>query len=178
MNFSEIDKNWTLFLDRDGVINEKYENDYVKNWNEFNFIPGSLNAICILSKIFERIIIVTNQRGVGKGLMKEQDLITIHEKMEEKIRLNSGRINKIYYCTALSDNDEYRKPNIGMAKLAKFDFPEIDFEKSIIVGDSNSDMVFGDKLNMKKILISKDAQNFDFHMKFNSLDDFSRNFYI
>ena len=62
----KIDKTWTLFLDRDGVINVKRDNDYVKNWEEFVFINGSIKAISRLTKVFGRIIIVTNQRGVGK----------------------------------------------------------------------------------------------------------------
>jgi histidinol-phosphate phosphatase family protein len=169
----EVDKSWTLFLDRDGVINEKRDNDYVKNWNEFQFVPGSLEAISNLSKIFERIIVVTNQRGVGMGVMEEKDLIFIHEKMIEKIKLKSGNISKIYFCVDLSDDSECRKPNIGMAKHARLDFPEIDFEKSIIVGDSHSDMVFGDRLKMKKVLICKNGETFDSDWVFKSLYEFS-----
>ena len=93
-----IDKSWTLFLDRDGVINQKRDKDYVKNWAEFLFVEGSLEAISTLSKFFGRIIIVTNQRGVGKELMSEQDLIKIHEKMVHEINLSHGKIDKIYYC--------------------------------------------------------------------------------
>ncbi|HWB62438.1 MAG TPA: hypothetical protein VG603_02930, partial [Chitinophagales bacterium] len=65
MTLSElnIDKNWTLFLDRDGVINLLYPNDYVKKWDEFYFLEGVLDALKKLSGIFRRIIIVTNQQG-------------------------------------------------------------------------------------------------------------------
>jgi histidinol-phosphate phosphatase family protein len=169
----KIDKSWTLFLDRDGVINEKKDNDYVKNWSEFTFLPGSLEAISNLSKLFERIIIVTNQRGVGKGFMREKDLLAIHEKMIDEIKFNAGYISKIYFCTDLSDDSEFRKPNSGMANQAKFDFPEIDFEKSIIVGDSYSDMIFGDRLKMKKVLICKNEVTFKADWKFESLFEFS-----
>ena len=78
MNFN---KSWTLFLDRDGVINEKIENDYVKSWSEFTFVEKSVETISFLSKIFGKIILVTNQRGVGRGLMSELDLISIHKRM-------------------------------------------------------------------------------------------------
>ena len=170
--FLEIDKSWTLFLDRDGVINEKRENDYVKNWAEFSFINGSLKAISDLSKIFGKIIIVTNQRGVGRGLMKEEDLIYIHDKMIDEINLNFGRIDKIYYCLEVSENAEGRKPNIGMGLKAKNDFPEIDFRKSIIVGDSKSDIKFGENLGMKKIFIGINDKNLKLDGAFDSLYHF------
>jgi histidinol-phosphate phosphatase family protein len=175
MSSLKIDKTWTLFLDRDGVINEKQENDYIKSWGEFSFIPGSLEAISSLSKIFKRIIIVTNQRGIGRGFMEAKDLNSIHEKMIKAIKLNAGFITKIYFCSDLSDDSECRKPNIGMATLAKLDFPEIDFKKSIIVGDSCSDMIFGERLKMKKVLICKSDVKFDSDWKFKSLHEFSMN---
>jgi histidinol-phosphate phosphatase family protein len=170
----EIDKNWTLFLDRDGVINHKRDNDYVKNWAEFSFINGSVEAISMLSNVFGKILIVTNQRGVGRGLMTEDDLIKLHKHMLNNIELNNGKIDRIYYCTEVLDSAYCRKPNIGMGKKALFDFPEIDINKSIMVGDSLSDMEFGRKLGMKCIFISsKDVEEnrlFDFKVK--SLEGF------
>lgn len=155
-----IDKNWTLFLDRDGVINRKIENDYVKNWLHFMFLPGTLKAIKGFSKIFGKIIIVTNQRGIGKGLMTEENLWEIHKNMLKKISGAGGRIDKIYYCPCdIDDNSKYRKPNMGMALQAKKEFPEIDFSKSIMIGDSLSDMEFGKKSGMLTILISKNLKH-------------------
>ena len=77
-----IDSSWTLFLDRDGVINEKLENDYVKNWDEFKFKEGALQAIAGLGKIFGRVFVVTNQRGVGLGLMTEEILNEMYGNIE------------------------------------------------------------------------------------------------
>ena len=167
-----LENNWTLFLDRDGVINVKKEDDYIKNWEEFVFIEGVLESLAFLAKKFKTIIIVTNQRGVGKGLMTENDLIFLHEQMMNTIIKNSGRIDKIYYCTAISDNSENRKPNVGMAMKAKFDFPEIDFRKSIMLGDSMSDMVFGSRLNMKSFLIGPQKNNETQFRGFDSLLEF------
>ena len=157
--FLEIDKSWTLFLDRDGVINEKRENDYVKKWDEFVFIDGSLEAISILSNLFHHIIIVTNQRGVGKELMTEADLNFIHKQMIGVINKNMGRIDEIYFCTDIDDFAINRKPNIGMALKAKLDFPEIDFRKSTMIGDSESDMIFAQRLEMKGVLIGSFNEN-------------------
>jgi len=172
-----IDKTWTLFLDRDGVINEKRVNDYVKNWREFSFIDGALEAISILSSMFGKIIVVTNQRGVGKGFMTELQLLSIHDNLIKEVNESAGRIDKIYYCTDLLESSENRKPNIGMAMKAKSDYPDIEFRKSIIVGDSFSDMIFGDKLGMLRVLINLelnplcDAKYYDF--AFHSLFEFS-----
>jgi histidinol-phosphate phosphatase family protein len=152
----QIDKNWTLFLDRDGVINEKIENDYVKNWGEFSFINGALEALSTLSSLFGNIIIVTNQRGVGKGIMTEDDLNLIHSRMLDIITKNSGRIDKVYYCLDVLETSKYRKPNVGMGIKAKIDFPAINFSKSVMIGDSKSDMEFGQRLGMKTVYISNE----------------------
>lgn len=145
----------TLFLDRDGVINKHLPNDYVKDWHEFEFLPEVHEALTIATTLFCHICVVTNQRGIGKGLMTERDLINIHEKMIAEIIRKGGRIDKIYYCTDLSDESPNRKPNIGMALQAKKDFPDIEFDESIMIGDSKSDILFGERLGMKAILIQK-----------------------
>lgn len=150
-----IDKSWTLFLDRDGVINEKKDNDYVKNWSEFVFTNGALEGISRLSRIFGKIIVVTNQRGVGKGIMTELQLLSIHNELTNAVIQSGGRIDKIYYCAEISNTSEDRKPNIGMARKAKIHYPEIDFRKSIMIGDSKIDMEFGKKLNMYTIYVCK-----------------------
>jgi len=144
----------TLFLDRDGVINRHRPNDYVKNWDEFEFLPGVLDAFIILASYFKHILVVTNQRGVGKGLMTVDDLNQIHQRMVSKIEAYGGRIDKIYYCTDINNDSVNRKPNPGMAFQAKMDFPDIDFNRSIMIGDSLSDAEFGNNLGMKTILIS------------------------
>jgi len=151
INFVNCD---TLFLDRDGVINVHLPGDYVKNWKEFEFRPGILNALSRWKDQFKYIIVVTNQRGVGKGLMKEEDLIDIHKSMLKIIDENNGRIDKIYYCIDIDEDSMYRKPNIGMALNAINDLPDINLEKSVMIGDSESDMIFAKRLGIKGILIS------------------------
>ncbi len=158
----EIDHSWTLFLDRDGVINRRRIGDYVKTWEEFEFLPGSLEAIVDFSKWFHVLVVVTNQQGIGKGLMSENDLNSIHKQMVKSIKDAGGRIDKVYHCPNLrSDHAECRKPKPGMGMQAQKDFPSIDFSKSIMVGDSISDMQFGEALGMKNIFISEDGLNND-----------------
>lgn len=148
------DKEWTLFLDRDGVINKEILGSYVTTPDEFEFCPGAIEAIAGLSGIFGKIVVVTNQRGVGRGLMSLETLREIHRQMREQIETAGGRIDKVYAATALSDDDRNRKPNVGMALQAKEDFPQINFHKSIMVGNSLSDMEFGKKLAMYTVFLT------------------------
>jgi len=151
---------WTLFLDRDGVINERLPNEYVKTWDEFKFLPGVLDALSVFAVNFRRIFIVTNQAGIEKGLYSHNDLSQIHEQMMEYIQYHGGRVDEIYYCPFKGDLDPLcRKPNPGMALEAKKDFPEIDFSRSIMIGDSDSDIAFGNNLGMKTILVGNKADN-------------------
>lgn len=148
-------KTWTLFLDRDGVINKELRDDYVTHWEDFIFEEGALNALAKLSAIFGRIIIVTNQRGVGIQKMSEEDLQAIHNQMQKEIEIAGGRIDAIYFASAADRSDIRRKPNPTMALEAQHDYPEIDLLKSVIVGNSISDMDFGRNAGMKSIFIDE-----------------------
>lgn len=149
-----INKDWSLFLDRDGVINVKRDNDYVKNLDEFIFIDGAKNAVSKLSGIFKRIVIVTNQQGIGKGLMTESNLEEIHGYMMKEIENAGGKIDQAYFAPQLKqENSIFRKPNIGMGALAKRDFQEINFSKSVLIGDSESDIEFGINLGMVTVFL-------------------------
>ena len=146
-----------LFLDRDGVINKHLPGDYVKNIGQFEFLPGVLEAIVKFNQFFSRIVIVTNQQGIGKGLYTEEDLNMVHTFMLDKVKEAGGRIDAVYFCPSLEkNNDLCRKPNVGMGLQAKSDFPEIDFEQSVMIGDSLSDLQFGRNLGMFTIWISSD----------------------
>ena len=142
-----------LLLDRDGVINKLRPNDYVKCWAEFEFLPGVLDALAVWCKFFKHIFIVTNQRGVGKGVMTEADLKQIHERMIDEIEACGGCIDRIYYCTALTDTDSNRKPNKGMFLQILRDYPYILREDCLMVGDSDSDMQFAKNCGISGIKI-------------------------
>ena len=150
----KIDSTWTLFLDRDGVINKRIEGDYIRSWLQFEFIPGTEEAFHVFSEIFGHVIVVSNQQGIGKGLMSDSDVQGIHNRMIHEIQKGNGRIDKVYYSPFLdSENSIQRKPNIGMALKARKDFPEIRFKKSVMAGDSISDMIFGKRLKMKTVFV-------------------------
>lgn len=158
------------------MINHRLKDDYVKNWSEFQFEPGVPEAIASFSKVFGRIFVVTNQQGIGKNIMIEDNLHDIHHKMVTEIEAAGGRIDKVYYCPHLRKEDcNCRKPRIGMALQAKENFPEIDFSRSIMVGDTPSDIEFGKRAGMRTVFISKEENPPPYtDWQFQLLHDFAR----
>ena len=178
LNLKNIDNSWTLFLDRDGVINVEKKGTYVLDVNGFHFYDGVQLALQKLSKTFGAIIIATNQRGVSKGSMTLEDLHDIHAYMLEEIIKENGRIDKIYFCADMHDESPNRKPNPGMALQAQKDFPQIDFSKSIMVGNSLSDMQFARNAGMYSVFIASTEPEILFpheliDARFNSLLEFA-----
>lgn len=179
LDLQQIDSSWTLFLDRDGVINvEKYQ-DYVYNYDEFIFYEGVLDAVKTLSELFGLVILTTNQRGVGRGLMTEADLHNIHTQMTHDMVSSGGRMDHIYYCVANDPLDPNRKPNPGMIFQAKKDFPTIDLQKSLIVGNNMSDMEFGRNAGIHTVFVRTTHPDQAFphpaiDLVFNSLPDFAK----
>lgn len=158
---------WSLFLDRDGVINKRLPGDYVKSPEEFEFIGGVKTALARLSDIFNHIIIVTNQQGIGKGIMTEKDLEKVHREMIAEIEKSGGRIDAVYFCPALeADRHPDRKPATGMALKAKDQFPDLSLEKSIMVGDSASDIQFGRQAGMRTVYLTEQPGTQDFGADF------------
>ena len=150
---------WTLFLDRDGVINKRLDEDYVKSWADFEFLPDVLEALKLLAGRFDRIIVVSNQQGIGKGLMTQEDLRLIHEKMMNSMHQAGARIDGIFHCPDLATAPgNCRKPSPAMAYKARKAYPEIVFERSIMVGDTPSDMEFGRRLGMKTVFIGTGSE--------------------
>ena len=179
LDLKKIDKEWTLFLDRDGVINVDKDGSYIFTPEEFKFLPGAPDLFRNLTEKFGRIIVITNQRGVGRGLMTVNDLEAIHQKMKDKVSEAGGRIDGIYYCTATTNDDPLRKPNPGMAVLAKSDFPGIDFSRSIMVGNNISDMKFGRNAGIYTVFVKTTQPqmglpNAEIDLSFADLEAFSK----
>lgn len=173
---NDIDRSWTLFLDRDGVINVRIIDGYVRNIDEFHFLPGVLDALRKFSNIFGRIIIVTNQQGVGKGIMSEADVENVHSYLKSAVEDSNGRIDGIYFCPQLkTEPDNYRKPSPKMALMAKTDFPDIDFSKSVMVGDSQTDIEFGQNAGMRTVFIGNEKTTAQPDEYYASLFEFSNN---
>jgi len=167
-----------LFLDRDGVINRRLPGQYVQSIEEFKFLPGVLDALPRLSKKTDKIIIVTNQQGVGKELMTYEQMEQVHVYMQQQIEKKGGRVDAIFSCTELaSDTNNCRKPSPAMGIYAKKKFPNINFSKSLMVGDSASDIQFGQALGMKTVLMQGKEEEADMLRTINpdfTLQEFSR----
>jgi len=147
----------TVFLDRDGVINEKMpEGQYVTRREELRVLPGVGEAIRRLNSRGCRVILVSNQRGIALGLYTAADLEAIHAWLKNFLESHGARLDGIYYCPHDRDECDCRKPMPGMFEQAVRDFPDIDSHSSVIIGDSLSDMEFGRRLGMTCILIQGD----------------------
>ena len=132
----------TILLDRDGVINRWLPGDYVDSWKKFSFLPGILESLREWAGHFRRIFLVTNQRGVGKGRMTQEQLETVHARMRSEIAAAGGRIDGIYLCTAVSEDDPRRKPNRGMFDEILAAYPDVRPERTVMLGDSRYDREF------------------------------------
>jgi D-glycero-D-manno-heptose 1,7-bisphosphate phosphatase len=148
-----------VFLDRDGVINRKMpEGDYVKDWSEFFFLPGVFEALEILKCKDILTIIITNQSCIAKGIISEKQLQDIHGKMQREIQIHNGNIDAIYFCPHdISDRCDCRKPKPGLIFKALDEFwknkIKINFNKSFLIGDSESDIIAGQAAGLATIMI-------------------------
>ena len=150
-----VNNDWSLFLDRDGVINVRLIDEYVRCPDEFVLCDGAKDAIHNFRQLFKYIFVFTNQQGVAKGLMSESDLRWVHDKMLHEL---NQQIDKVYACTHHRDEHcDCRKPNTKMLEWAKQDFPDLDFSKSIMVGDSVSDMVFGKRVGCTTVMVGSEG---------------------
>jgi D-glycero-D-manno-heptose 1,7-bisphosphate phosphatase len=147
----------TVFLDRDGTVNAKApEGDYVTSWEQFEFLPGAVEAVRLLSARGVRLVVVTNQRGIALGRMTEQDLADIHRRMCDALTAAGGAIAEVYHCPHEADTCDCRKPGIGMFLQAQRDFPEIRFEDSAVIGDSSSDMLAARRIGAAAVYIGSE----------------------
>ena len=145
-----------LFLDRDGVLNRRPEGRPVCHPDELFLLPGVPEAVAMLNRHFDHTFIVTNQQGVAQGLLTEADLAAIHDKLIAAIAAAGGRIDRIYHCPYPADSGSHlRKPNIGMALLARHDTPGLRLRDCTMVGDSETDMLFGRRAHMHTVLVGE-----------------------
>ncbi len=165
---------WTLFLDRDGVINRRKIDGYILSPDEFHLLAGVREAVFEFSKWVLRILVVTNQRGIARGLMTETDLGAVHARMHMLFQEFGVSIDRVYYCPHDQNTGcACRKPGTGMPRQAKKDFPVINFSRSIMIGDTTSDLQMGRDLGMVCIHVGNQViapELYDIHL--DSLKDF------
>jgi D-glycero-D-manno-heptose 1,7-bisphosphate phosphatase len=147
----------TIFLDRDGVLNQKLpEGRYVATPGDFQPLPGVHQAIACLNRARLRVIVVSNQRGIALGLHTAAGVLSIHSAFQRELAPHDAHIDAFYFCPHDKNECNCRKPLPGLFDQAKADFPDIAAESSAIIGDSWSDIEFGRRLGMFTIFIDGD----------------------
>lgn len=143
-----------VFLDRDGVINvNPVFKDYVKSPLEFRFLPGSRKAVRLLNRAGFKVIIISNQTGVGKGLYSKSDLKRVTDKMLKGLKASKARLDRICYCVHHPDsNCGCRKPKTGMFIRAVGKL-KLDRKNSYFVGDTERDTLAGHAFRVKTIAV-------------------------
>jgi histidinol-phosphate phosphatase family protein len=141
------------FLDRDGVINVKQpEGEYVTSWNKFQLIPEIVDVIRLFNALDYLVIVVTNQRGIARGIMQSADLETIHQQMCEQLQTLGARIDDIYFCPHNEGECNCRKPRPGMVQAACQKW-NIDLTNSIMLGDSKCDRELAQNCGLRFVLM-------------------------
>jgi D-glycero-D-manno-heptose 1,7-bisphosphate phosphatase len=144
----------TVFLDRDGVINEDSP-DYIRCWAEFHFIPGSLDAIARLTRSGCSVIIITNQSVINRRMVALTELESMHRKLCQAVSGGGGRITDIFYCPHRPDEDcNCRKPKPGLIFAAR-DRYRIDLSSAVMVGDSVKDILAGQAAGCGRTVLVK-----------------------
>jgi D-glycero-D-manno-heptose 1,7-bisphosphate phosphatase len=160
---------------QDGVLNRKIEDGYVLDPSMLEILPGVPQAVAALARCFGSIVVVTNQRGIGRGLLSADDLGRIHARLLAEIGRNGGRIDAIFVCPHdLKDGCECRKPKVGLALRARAQIPSIVFERSVLVGDSDTDIRMEKALGMVTVRIAPGAGASADGMAFPGLLEFAK----
>ena len=142
-----------VFVDRDGVINRRLPGAYVRSWDEFRFLPGARAGLRLLREAGYLLIVITNQRGIGRGLMSEADLAAIHARMQVELGRAGAGVDAIFHCPHdIAEQCGCRKPRPGLLLRARRRFV-VDPERSWVVGDSLSDLEAGRTAGIPGILV-------------------------
>jgi D-glycero-D-manno-heptose 1,7-bisphosphate phosphatase len=149
----------TIFLDRDGVLNEKMpEGRFVTSWSDFHPLPGVADAIGQINRAGLRVVVVSNQRGIALGLYTAEDVNAIHSAFQNFLGRHGAHVDGFYFCPHDKRQCNCRKPQSGLFEQAVADFPAITAATSAIIGDSLSDIEFGRRLGMKTVFIDGDRE--------------------
>ena len=149
----------TVFLDRDGVINQKApEGEYVATWERFHLLPGAAEAIALLNDSGRKVFVVTNQRGISLGLYTAAQVEALHARLLEYLRTFNAHVDGFYYCPHDKDSCRCRKPLPGLFEQAFAAFPNTAPCSSAIIGDSLSDIEAGKHLGMRAIFLEGEPE--------------------
>jgi D-glycero-D-manno-heptose 1,7-bisphosphate phosphatase len=148
-----------VFLDRDGVINRKLaEGEYVGHWDQFEILPGVETAIAALNRSTRKVIVVTNQRGIALGHCTAADVDSLHRRLQKHLAEHGARVDAFYLCPHDKNECNCRKPKTGLFEDAFRDFPGASASKSIVIGDSLSDIEAARSIGAPSIFILGDPE--------------------
>lgn len=146
-----------IFLDRDGVIIENLP-DYVRSWDDVRLIPGALEALAWSSSSPYKIIIVTNQSAVGRGILTPEQAWEINHRLADCIVQAGGRIDGIFMCPhAPKDRCDCRKPEPGLLLQAASEL-FIDLSRSVLIGDAISDLLAGQAAGLRGTILLRSGR--------------------
>jgi D-glycero-D-manno-heptose 1,7-bisphosphate phosphatase len=146
-----------LFLDRDGVINRERP-DYVKSWDEFEFLQGVISSLELLACLPWPILVVTNQSAIGRGLVRMETVDYIHSCLQRLTAATGGRIDRFYVCPHRpEDHCDCRKPKPGLLRQAAADY-DLDLTQCIFIGDSVTDATAAQAVGARCILVNTGRQ--------------------
>jgi histidinol-phosphate phosphatase family protein len=152
----------TVILDRDGVLNKKPPRaHYVKSWDEWEWLPGSLQALRLFHEAGYRVVIVSNQAGINRGEMSIADLDRIHARMKAEVEQAGGHIEAIYFCPHDWDEGcECRKPRPGMLFQAQREY-HLDLSRTLFVGDDERDAMAADAAECQFAMVTPSSSLLD-----------------
>ena len=170
--------NKAIFFDRDGIVNVKLENDYVKSIDEFVFEQNFFQLFKLIKDQNYLAILVTNQQCIDKGIITTDKLNEIHFYMQDELLKNTNyRFDDIYFCPDLAGSgSKYRKPETKMFTDAIEKY-NIDTEKSYTIGDAVTDIEAGNKVGTKTIFVNKNTKNVDANFIYDNLNQVYDYFY-
>lgn len=148
----------TFFLDRDGTINRgAAEGDYVRAPEEVELLPGAAEAIRLLNELPAKVVVVTNQRGIARGLMDEDDLAAVNARLEALLAAEGAHLDAILHCPHEKDECECRKPGPGMFERAVREVPGASLDGAAMIGDSAIDVEAGNRLRLTTVRLGPSA---------------------
>lgn len=150
----------TAFVDRDGTINvDASEGDYIRDWGVFAFLPRAKEALRLLTDLGLRVVVVTNQRGIALGRMRLEAVEDIHARMGRELAGAGATVDGFYLCPHDKDVCDCRKPGVGLFEQARHDFPEIEFGRSVMIGNTWIDMEAGRRAGARTVFVDEGKED-------------------
>lgn len=159
MSQPRLERGRTVFVDRDGTINESPpEGEYLTSADSVRLIPGAAEAIRTLNEYPAKVVVVTNQRGIALGKMTEANLTAINERIAEELARSGARLDGIFHCPHHAGTCNCRKPQTGMFEQAAREIEGVEIEGGAMIGDSAIDIEAGRRLGLTTVRLGRSGK--------------------